>query len=91
MTQVKAVTSRDNPLLVRLRKLAGDPAAYRKLGEVWIEGEHLCSAFIERGGRPAQAVITELAWEQPARRELAGHADSVVIVPQALMDGLSTL
>ena len=91
MTQVKAVSSRDNPLLVRLRKLAGDPAAYRKLGEVWIEGEHLCSAFVERGGRPAQAVITELAWEQPARRELAGQADSVVIVPQALMDGLSTL
>ena len=42
--------SRDNPLLVRLRKLAADPAAYRKLGEVWIEGEHLCSAFVQRGG-----------------------------------------
>ncbi len=91
MTQVKAVTSRDNPLLVRLRKLAGDPAAYRKLGEVWIEGEHLCSAFVERGGQPAQAVVTELAWEQQARRELAAQADSVVIIPQALMDGLSTL
>jgi len=91
MTQVKAVSSRDNPLLVRLRKLAGDPAAYRKLGEVWIEGEHLCSAFVERGGRPAQAVITELAWEQPARRELASQASSVVIIPATLMDGLSTL
>ena len=26
----KAITSRDNPLLVRLRKLATDPTAYRK-------------------------------------------------------------
>ena len=91
MTQVKAISSRDNPLLVRLRKLAGDPAGYRKLGEVWIEGEHLCSAFVERGGRPTQAVITELAWEQPARRELAAQAAAVAIIPQALMDGLSTL
>ena len=44
MAQVKQVSSRDNPLLVRLRKLAADPGGYRKLGEVWIEGDHLCSA-----------------------------------------------
>jgi len=36
-------------------------------------------------------VITELAWEQSARRELASRADSVVIISQALMDGLSAL
>ena len=48
MTQVKAVSSRDNPLLVRLRKLVGDPGGYRKAGEVWIEGDHLCSALLEQ-------------------------------------------
>ena len=41
----RTISSRDNPLLVRLRKLARDPAAYRKLGEVWLEGDHLCSAL----------------------------------------------
>jgi len=41
MANVKVITSRDNPLLVRLRKLAADPSAYRKLGDVWIEGDHL--------------------------------------------------
>ena len=91
MTQVKQVTSRDNPLLVRLRKLAGDPAAYRKLGEVWIEGDHLCSALLERGGLPTQAVITELAWDQPRLRDIASRADTVIVIPQALMDGLSAL
>jgi RNA methyltransferase, TrmH family len=91
MTQVKSITSRDNPLLVRLRKLAGDPGAYRKLGEVWIEGDHLGSALLQRGGKPSQAVITELAWDQPHLRKLAEQAPSVAIVPQALMDGLSTL
>jgi len=88
---VKAITSRDNPLLVRLRKLAGDPSAYRKLGEVWIEGDHLCSAFLQHGGVAPQAVITESAWEHPSFRELANRADTVAVVPLTLMAGLSTL
>ena len=89
--QVKGIASRDNPLLVRLRKLAGDPAAYRKLGEVWIEGEHLCAAFVQRGGGAAQAVITEEGWQTPALRAIASTAVSVVVIPAALMAGLSTL
>lgn len=88
---VKHITSRDNPLLVRLRKLGADPAAYRKLGEVWIEGEHLCSAFVQRGGRAAQAVISENAWHMPALRDLANTAAAVAIVPDSLMSSLSTL
>ncbi|MES2099232.1 MAG: RNA methyltransferase [Pseudomonadota bacterium] len=89
--QVKTIASRDNPLLVRLRKLAGDPAAYRKLGEVWIEGEHLCAAFVQRGGIAAQAVITEEGWQTPALRVIASTAASVVVIPAALMVSLSTL
>lgn len=91
MTEPKVVTSRDNPLLVKLRKLAAEPAAYRKLGQLWVEGDHLCDAFLKRGGRPAQAVITEVAWQRPASRELARAADVVTIVPTALMAALSTL
>ena len=89
--QIKNIASRDNPLLVRLRKLAAEPAAYRKLGEVWIEGEHLCSAFVQRGGSAAQAVITEEGWQTPALRAIAGTAASVAVVPAALMAGLSAL
>ncbi len=91
MPQIRTIASRDNPLLVRLRKLAGDPAAYRKFGEVWIEGEHLCSAFAQRGGVAAQAVITEEGWQTPALRAIAGTAVSVAVIPAALMAGLSTL
>lgn len=91
MTEPRVVTSRDNPLLVKLRKLAAEPAAYRKLGQLWVEGDHLCDAFLKRGGRPAQSVITEAAWEQPALRELARAADVVTLVPLSLMAALSTL
>lgn len=88
---VKLITSRDNPLLLRLRKLAADPVAYRKLGAVWIEGEHLCSAFLQRGGAALQSVITEDAWQVPALRAVASAAPAVVVVPASLMATLSAL
>ena len=88
---IRAITARDNPLLVRLRKLAADPGAYRKLGEIWIEGEHLCSAFVQRGGAVPQAVISETGWQLPALKRLAGVAAEVAVVPDPLMASLGTL
>ena len=87
----KAITSRDNPLLVRLRKLAHDPTGYRRAGQVWLEGEHLCQAFVHKGGVAAQAVVTESGWQVPALRALADAAQAVAVVPDALMAGLTTL
>ena len=89
--QVKSIASRENPLLVRLRKLAAEPAAYRRLGECWIEGEHLCSAFVQRGGVAAQAVITEEGWQTPSLRALASTAIAVAVVPAMLLNALSPL
>ena len=88
---VKAITSRDNPLLVRLRKLVADPAGYRRVGQVWIEGDHLCAAYLQRGGTVLHAVITQAAWQLPAQRALASAAPHVIVVPVALMAGISTL
>jgi TrmH family RNA methyltransferase len=88
---IKAISSRDNPLLVRIRKLLADHGAYRKLNEIWIEGEHLCSAFANRGGKAAHAVISEEGWEVSGLREIASSAVSISIVPQALMSTLSSL
>ena len=85
------ISARDNPLLQRLRKLLRDPAGYRKAGELWLEGEHLCGALRQRGRRPAQAVISASAWDQPGLRALAEWAPRVVRVPDALFDGLSAL
>jgi TrmH family RNA methyltransferase len=91
MAEPRAISSKDNPLLVRVRKLLADPGAYRKLGEVWLEGDHLCSAYAARGGRALQAVLTGDAWQRPALRELAAQASAVAIVAPELMAGLSTL
>ena len=91
MAEPVFISSRDNPLLLRLRKLARDPAGYRQAGELWLEGEHLCSALQARGQRPAQALVADSAWAQPALRALAGWAPRVVRLPDALFDGLSAL
>ena len=91
MNEPQQVSARDNPLLVRLRKLARDPAGYRKAGVLWLEGEHLCSALRERGQPPLQAVVAHSAWAQPALRALAQWAPRVVLVPDGLFDGLSAL
>ncbi|MEK8050581.1 RNA methyltransferase [Ideonella sp. DXS22W] len=89
---VQTLTSRDNPLLVALRKLARDPGGYRKAGLVWLEGDHLCRALLERGGQPQQALITDKAWhERPALRALAEAAPKVRVLPEHLFDGLSGL
>ena len=85
------IASRDNPLLARLRKLAQDGSGYRKAGAVWLDGEHLCGAAAARGRQAAQAVIAESAWQRQPLRELAAHADRVVIVPDVLYAALSAL
>jgi RNA methyltransferase, TrmH family len=53
------ITSRDNPLLKALRKLAQDNTEYRKQGRVWLEGEHLCSAALKRGWHPEISLFLE--------------------------------
>jgi RNA methyltransferase, TrmH family len=45
---VQRITSRDNPLVKDIRKLVVDNTAYRKLGKVWMEGEHLLLAARHR-------------------------------------------
>jgi TrmH family RNA methyltransferase len=91
MTEPVAITSRDNPLLARVRRLAQDGGAYRRVGQVWLEGDHLCAALHARGGVAAQALITQEAWLDPALRTLASHAARVAVVPAPLFAGLSAL
>lgn len=92
MALVTRITSRNNPLLMRLRKLASDSLAYRNQGQIWLEGEHLCSSYASRGADVAQAVVVEAAWQQGGpSRELALRADAVCVVPASLMASLSSL
>ncbi len=90
------VTSRDNPLLKELRKVAQENTAYRKAGRFWIEGDHLCSAALQRGQKPAVAVFTEEYWQNPNSRPLAlaeypQSAIKSIVVPKKMFAELSGL
>ena len=91
MPEVQRISSRDNPLLVKVRKLAHDPVAYRKVGLAWIEGEYLCEAALAHGVQATQALIAESAWETPAVQALARAASRVAILPDVLFKGISAL
>jgi RNA methyltransferase, TrmH family len=85
------VTSRDNPALVRLRKLVADAGGYRKTGSVWIEGDHLLRAALLRGWAPSLVVLTEGAMQDAALAALGASAPRALVVPTALFKGLSGL
>jgi len=85
------VISRDNPALVRLRKLVADPGGYRKSGSVWIEGDHLLRAALQRGWALGLVVVTEGGMQDDRLKAIAGSAARVLVVPTALFKALSGL
>ncbi len=88
--RVIEVSSRDNPLVKDLRRLAQDSGAHRRQGRVWIEGDHLCRAALARGVQPALAVFSAAFWPS-APADLAGAAPSNVVCEDALMAHISGL
>lgn len=87
---VTAIHSRDNAFVKDLRRLAQDSTAYRKQGRVWLEGDHLCRAALERGQRPSVAVFCESNWPL-AQVEWAQEAPKIIVLPDALFADVSGL
>ncbi|WP_137892122.1 RNA methyltransferase [Ramlibacter sp. 2FC] len=73
------ISSRDNAFVKGLRRLSQDNAAYRRQGQVWLEGDHLCRAALARGLRPATAVFAESFWPQAPEAWWQGAARTVVL------------
>lgn len=88
--RITHISARDNPLLKELRRLTQDPGAYRKLGRVWLEGDHLCRAALARGLRPAIALFSQSFWPA-APVEYAQAAIKTIVVADALLDAVSGL
>ena len=86
----QTITSRDNALLKELRRLAQDNTAYRKQGRVWLEGDHLCRAALQRGRAPALAVFQASYWAATSA-EWPQEIGKLVVVDDALFAGLSGL
>lgn len=84
------ITSRENAWVKLLRQLAQETGAYRKLGQVWIEGEHLCCAALARGRMPQVVVYTLDAQALVASWSLPSNVKAVQL-NDALMQSVSGL
>ncbi|HET8744191.1 MAG TPA: RNA methyltransferase [Ramlibacter sp.] len=84
------ISSRDNALLKELRRLAQDSGAYRKQGRVWLEGDHLCRAALQRGLKPSHAVFQASYWDS-AGQQWAEAGGKAVVVDDSLFASLSGL
>lgn len=84
------ITSRDNGFVKDLRRLSREGGTYRKLGYIWLEGDHLCRAALERGLQPATAVFSRSFWPH-VPGEWARAASKVVVLADALFADISAL
>lgn len=84
------IHSRENALFKDLRRLAHEGNAYRKQGRVWLEGDHLCRAALQRGLQPALAVFAQSCWDRVHAQWEALPA-RIVLLPDALMHALASL
>jgi RNA methyltransferase, TrmH family len=98
MPNLEFISSHSNPLLVQLRRLQQDGAAYRRHGVVWVEGEHLCEAALLRGVAVQRVLLNEPAAASQALLGLAARARQadhtpapVMVVQQKLFAEVSAL
>ena len=90
----EVITSRDNALIKTLRKLSQSSTAYRKSGQIWLEGDHLCSAAMARGILPDTMVVAQsyfIEFKHNVAVKWSYDATKIVVISDALMAGLSSL
>lgn len=90
--QYERITSAANASLKALRKLAQDSDAYREQGRLWLEGDHLLQAALQRGLSLPLALISERALvERPEWRQLVERAARVLVVDEHAFGAISGL
>ena len=85
-----AISSRDNPIFKRLKKLAESARARREARMTLLDGEHLLTAYLEAGGQP-HTLVRAASFDGERFAHLAArcpHAKAIVL-PDALLAELS--
>jgi TrmH family RNA methyltransferase len=87
------VSSRDNPRLKALARLAASSRERRKTGRCVLEGEHLIAAYCARYGAPETLVVCETALDRPEVKALLAQLSSrdTLVVPEDRWPGIAQL
>ena len=70
MSELKRISSRDNPFFKSLLKLASSARERREAGQTLLDGTHLLRAFFDAGGKPSHLLINESALQNPEIKDL---------------------
>ncbi len=84
------ITAATNPLFKALTRLVQHPGDYRKQGQIWLEGDHLCRAALARGLRAQCAIFSSSLWQAGVAPELL-QADKILVMADDLLAKISTL
>ena len=83
-TMPTQIASADNAVVKRIRALQRDGASYKKSGDVWLEGDHLCRAAHQRGLLPSVFTWSEAAWQRCQQASTTdAHAGATWLCAQA--------
>ena len=90
MSSNPVITSRDNPWVKELKKLAQDNTAYRKQGRFWVEGDHLIRAALTRGVTP-ESLVVSASFDPAAHPTIAQAAPKSVAMSDQVFQEISGL
>ncbi len=91
--KIQTITSRDNMQVKALKRLAQIGGSYKEEGQVWLEGEHLCDAYLQApsmtGMQLQKAVLSVSAKSEWLA--LVEMACEVIVLPDFLFEHISGL
>lgn len=77
MSDLKRITSRDNPFFKSLLKLSSSARERKEAEQTLLDGPHLLRAFLDAGGQPAHLLINEQAAQNLEVKTLLAECDKV--------------
>jgi TrmH family RNA methyltransferase len=85
-----AISSRDNPIFKRLKKLAESARARREARMTLLDGEHLLASYLDAGGQP-HTLVRAASFETGAFKPLAARCQQakLIVLPDAMFAELS--
>ena len=85
-----AISSLDNPVFKRLKKLAESARARREARMTLLDGEHLLTAYLEAGGEP-QTLVRAASFDAARLARIAARCPrtKTVVLPDALLGELA--
>lgn len=91
---MKFITSSENPVFRRLKKLAQSARGRRKTGHALLDGVHLLQAYLDTGRLPVGIAVTEAGLQHAeiaAQLRRLPATGIVVVLPEALFAQLTAL